>query len=220
MIRPTAVIWDFNGTIIDDVELTAASISVLLTRRGLSAIDREAHRQAFGFPVGNYYRRLGFDLSRESQSDLSDEFHEVYVAGIPDCSPNRGVRAILDHFAASGIPQFVLSAAQQEMVEAWAETLGVASYFRAIYGLEDRLAASKEQRASDLIGDFGLRPAETLYIGDTDHDIEVAEGMGCFPVAVLQGHHTCDRFDGLNCEVYRTFADLLKAIRQTSPWRQ
>ena len=57
-------------------------------------------------------------------------------------------------------------------------------------------------------------PGETLFIGDTDHDIEVARALGCIPVAVLQGHHTRDRFGGLDCEVYDTFANLLTALRK------
>ncbi len=216
MIRPTAVIWDFNGTILDDVELAAASISVLLRRRGLPTIDAEGQRQVFGFPVSGYYERLGFDLTKEPQAGLSNEFHEAYTAGIPDCSLNAGVREALDHFRAADVAQYVLSAAQQEMVVAWAETLGVEAYFEGIYGLEDRLAADKEQRAGDLIRDFGLRAEETLFIGDTDHDIEVAAGQGCYPVAVLQGHQTRERFDGLDCEVFDTFCDLLEAFGQDS----
>ncbi|MDP6777334.1 MAG: HAD family hydrolase, partial [Candidatus Latescibacteria bacterium] len=57
-----SVIWDFNGTILDDVGLAAESISEVLRRRDLPTIDRDTHRRAFGFPVLDYYRRLGFDL--------------------------------------------------------------------------------------------------------------------------------------------------------------
>ena len=218
MVQPEAVIWDFNGTILADVELASGSISELLRRRGLPEISPEEHREAFQFPVSKYYERLGFDLAKEPQTDVSDEFHEVYLAGVRDCALNAGVREALDHFEDAGTPQFVLSAAQEEMVVDWAEALGIQAYFKGIYGLEDRLAATKVQRGQDLIRDFGLRAPETLFVGDTDHDVEVARHLGCHPAAVLQGHQGRERFDDSECEILDSFHDLLAMVR-SGTWK-
>lgn len=217
MIRPKAVIWDFNGTIMDDVELAAGAISRLLARRGLPTIDPAAHRRVFRFPVSDYYRSLGVDLDTEHQADVSDEFHEAYLAGVPDCRLNAGVRELLDHFQQTGADQYVLSAAEEAMVISWAEGLGVSDYFRAIYGLKDRLAATKKGRARDLVRDFALDTGSTLFIGDTDHDVAVARQLGCHPVLVLQGHQDRDRARGLDCELLPTFHALLSRLTGDRP---
>ena len=112
MVRPTSVIWDFNGTIMDDVELAAASVSELLTKRNLPTISVTYHRRIFGFPVADYYRKLGFDLDAEVHSEISDEYPEVYLAGIGGCSLNEGVREMLMLLREARVAQYVLSAAE------------------------------------------------------------------------------------------------------------
>ena len=74
------------------------------------------------------------------------------------------------------------------------------------------MAVSKEQRCRDLIEDFDLDPSATLFIGDTDHDVEVARAVGCRSLVVLQGHQDRFRFDGADCEIYDSFHDLVKAL--------
>ena len=208
-----SVIWDFNGTILDDVELAAGSINEVLRRRNLPIIDKAAHRRIFRFPVSDYYRSLGFDLDREEQGDISDEFHSVYQSGVESCSLNPGIAEALEYLEKHGIDQFVLSAAQEEMVVAWVRLHGIQSRFKGVYGLSDRLAVSKARRCRDLIEDFDLDPSATLFIGDTDHDVAVARAVGCRPLVVLQGHQDGSRFAGADCEIYDTFHDLVNALR-------
>lgn len=207
-----SVIWDFNGTILDDVELATRSMNELLRRRKLPTIDKATHRRVFRFPVCDYYRHLGFDLDREDQRDISDEFHSVYQAGIGSCSLNPGIAESLEYLESHGIDQFVLSAAEEDMVVSWVRIHGIPGLFKGVYGLWDRLAASKEQRCRDLIEDFDLDPALTLFIGDTDHDVEVARSVGCRPLVVLQGHQDRFRFDGAECEIYSSFHDLVQTL--------
>ena len=214
MPLPKSVIWDFNGTILDDVVLAAESMSELLRRRDLPAISCATHRQIFQFPVVAYYRQLGFDLTTEEHRQISDEFHEVYQAGVGDCSLNPGITEALEFLESSGVDQYVLSAAEEELVVAWIGKLGVQGHFRGIYGLPDRLAASKEQRCRDLMADHDLDPSATLFIGDTDHDIEVARAVGCRPLTVLRGHQDESRFDRSDCEIFDSFHDLVKALKQ------
>lgn len=211
-ITMKSVIWDFNGTILDDVGLATRSMNELLRKRKLPTIDKATHRQIFRFPVSDYYRHLGFDLDKEDQRDISDEFHSVYESGIGSCSLNPGIAEALKFLEEHGIDQFVLSAAQEEMVVSWVRIHGLPERFKGVYGLTDRLAASKEQRCCDLIEDFDLDPSATLFIGDTDHDVEVARAVGCRPLVVLMGHQDRFRFAVAECEIYGSFHDLVKAL--------
>ena len=208
-----SVIWDFNGTILDDLEWATESMNELLRKRSLPTVNSATHRRIFGFPVSEYYRHLGFDLVREKHCDISDEFHKVYQSGIGRCSLNPGIPEALEYLGESGIDQFVLSAAAEEMLVSWVHMLGVEEYFKGVYGLSDRLAASKEQRCRDLIEDFRLDPSAALFIGDTDHDIEVAKAVGCRPLGVLQGHQDRFRFTRTDCEVFDSCHDLVRALR-------
>jgi phosphoglycolate phosphatase len=206
------VIWDFNGTILNDIDLSTRAINAVLRRRGLPTIDTAQQRELFCFPVSAYYTSLGFDLNTEPHADLSDEFHEGYLAGVGECGLNLGVRELLSDFEGRGIRQFVLSAAEQEMLTAWVDMLDLTNVFTGVYGLSDRLAATKAGRGEELMRTFEVDGETTLFIGDTDHDIEVARGLGCQAVAVAQGHQGRPRLENMGAEVFDTFGDLQSGL--------
>lgn len=211
-IRLDSVIWDFNGTILDDVALAAASISKVLRGRNLPDLDVSTHRRVFGFPISEYYERIGFDLSVDVLAGVSDEFHEVYLAGVGACSLNDGVLELLEFFQRSNVAQFILSAAEQTMLESWVRIHQLEPFFKAVYGLPDRLGKTKTDRGIDLLSHHAIDSSQTLFIGDTDHDAEVAEALGSQSVVVLQGHQDRARFEGHTCDVFGDFGDLMCSL--------
>jgi len=208
-----AVIWDFNGTLVDDVELVVRSVNVQLAKWGLPLLTVDRYREVFGFPVKAYYQEIGFDLETESMSDLSAEFVNVYVAGLMKCPPHDGVPDALVQFRNVGRRQFVLSAMEERLLLKTIEHLGIADFFDAIYGLAHLRADSKLSRGRQLLGDHDIRPETTLLIGDTDHDAEVADALGVSAVLIAQGHQSEARLRRAGHPVYRSVRDWLRAHR-------
>jgi phosphoglycolate phosphatase len=210
--RLRAVIWDFNGTLVDDTALAVRSINAQLSRRGLPLLTVNSYRAVFGFPMEEYYQRLGFDLEVETLEGLADEFHETYLPGLPECSLHEGVAELLETMRRAGLSQFVLSAMEQGVLRAAIKRLEIDRYFTGVYGLGNRLADSKVARGKELIQDFGLRGAETLLIGDTDHDAEVAQVLRISVALVAMGHQSAERLRALGCPVVDTFRELSEAL--------
>lgn len=206
-------IWDFNGTLIDDVDLAVRAVNVVLGRRDLPTIDVDQHRRAFGHPVGGYYAALGIDLAREDLSALSDEFHEEYLSGVDACGPIDDALELLSACRDRGCRQFVLSAAEQSMLESWVSMLGIERFLDGVYGLGDRLAATKVTRGQELARVHEICPASTLLIGDTDHDVEVASALGCRPVVVAQGHQSLERLEETGEHIWLCFREVRDALR-------
>jgi len=200
----SAVVWDFNGTIVDDLDLVVRSVNVQSTKRGLSTLTTETYREVFGFPVKAFYQEIGFDLEAESMAKLSAEFHEVYASGLMACPLCDGTRAALTQFRESGVRQFVLSAMEEQLLLDTIEHLGIADFFDAVYGLAHLEADSKMSRGRALLADHGIQPDTALMIGDTDHDAEVAEVLGLSVVLVAQGHQSEERLLATGCAVFRT----------------
>ena len=68
------VVWDWNGTLLDDAEVCLAVMDRMLVRRGLPPIgDMERYREIFTFPVRDYYALAGLDMDAEPFTDLADE---------------------------------------------------------------------------------------------------------------------------------------------------
>ena len=79
------IIWDWNGTLVDDVWLVVEIMNKMLKKRHLPGIDSKKYREIFDFPVIKYYIKLGFDFSRESFEDLTIEFIGEYYDRFNEC---------------------------------------------------------------------------------------------------------------------------------------
>lgn len=187
------VIWDFNGTLIDDLDLVVRSVNVQLGQRGLPSMTIERYQDVFGFPVEAYYRRIGLDLDAETMAALSAEFFDLYVTGLASCPLHAGIRKALERFRDSGLRQFVLSAMEERLLLTTLERLSIAGFFEASYGLDHLQADSKVDRARELLRDFDVESKTALWIGDTDHDAEVADALGIEPILVSTGHQSEER---------------------------
>ncbi len=212
--RITAVIWDFNGTLIDDVDLATRSINTLLLRRNLAPLTVATYREVFGFPVADYYRAIGVDLAQETMTGLADEFHETYFLGLPESSLHKGVTEILEALQAMGVAQFILSAMEEGPLRAAIDRLGIADFFTGVYGLDHRLADSKIARGRELLDAFRIRAEDALFIGDTDHDAEVAMALGTSIILIAEGHQSAQRLRGVGCPVVDSFARLRETLMQ------
>ncbi len=206
--RVDTIIWDFNGTLVDDVDPALAAINRMLSRRGLPAVTRDVYRSVFGFPLSDYYRKLGVDVSRETMQGLADEFHEAYLPGLPACGLQEGVLEILDLATRSGRRQFVLSALEESELRRAIAGLGIADRFDAVCGLDHRLGDSKLARGRELFERHGLCAATTLLIGDMDHDAEVAAALGVEVALVARGHQSAETLRGSCPRVFDSFREL------------
>ena len=210
--RLQTVIWDFNGTLIDDLDLVVRSVNVQLGRRGLPSVTIERYRDVFGFPVEAYYRKIGLDLDAEAMTELSAEFFDLYASGVASCPLHAGIREALERFRDAGVRQLVLSAMEERLLLATLDRLSIAGFFKASYGLDHMRADSKVKRAGKLLRDFNVEPTTALWIGDTDHDAEVAESLGVACVLIARGHQSRARLEATRCPVYDRVADLIEAL--------
>jgi phosphoglycolate phosphatase len=206
------VIWDFNGTLINDIDPVVTSVNTQLTQRGLPAVTAEHYREVFGFPVEDYYRRLGLTFETETIADLAEGFFAEYTPKLKGCSLHEGILEALDHLAILGMRQFVLSAMEQGMLREMICHAGIDGFFEGVYGLANQEGASKITRGEELLRDFDIDPATALLIGDTDHDAEVGDALGVKTVLVATGHQAEHRLRATQARVLPNAHALLDFI--------
>ena len=68
------IIWDWNGSIVDDAWLFVDLMNVVLKKRGLPKISIADYQETFCFPLEDYYKKLGFDFKKEPYLVPSLEF--------------------------------------------------------------------------------------------------------------------------------------------------
>lgn len=184
------IIWDMNGTLVDDAHLCVKAINPLLLERGLSPIDLDDYRKNFRFPVRDYYRNLGFRLTPEEFDDVAKRFHDGYHSILSEADLFPETAELIHKLLESGKTLSVLSAARQDDLEHVLEFFDLKKCFHHLYGLSDRLAASKIDRGRELMSRVGTAPEQCILIGDTDHDLEVGAALG-IAVILVSGGHQC-----------------------------
>ena len=207
-MKYTHIIWDFNGTIFDDVDIGIESVNVLLAARRMPLIEsREYYRSVHSFPVIDYYRKIGFDFSEESFDDIAVEWVNEYLSRVPRAGANPEALEMLGHVRKLGLKQILLSATELEMLRGQVADLKIDHYFDEICGMDNIYAHGKTSLAERWRSEHP--DAKTLLIGDTDHDFEVACAMGADCVLYSGGHQSRAQFASLNCPV----VDSLLAVK-------
>jgi phosphoglycolate phosphatase len=212
MPRIMHVVWDWNGTLLDDSGLCVQIMNEMLGRRGLPGISIEFYKAVIEFPVILYYRKLGFDFLAEPFERISDEFVSLYQAGWRNCSLQKGVINVLPALKAAGVGQSVLSASLSGHLQEQLAHFGICGFLDAVTGAENHHGTGKLHIAKEHAAATGVKPESVLFIGDTEHDAEVAAEAGCGCLLVSYGHYGFDRLKHLGLPIAASAEDVLKHI--------
>ncbi len=207
----SCVIWDYNGTLLNDVAACFTCINTLLLRHGHAPFQGlDAYRRCFGFPIRDYYQKAGFDFSVTPYDELAVEFMAMYDAMEPCIPLTYGARETLERIHAKAIRQIVLSAARESDLRRQIEKRGIDGYFDEILGISDIYAASKLHIAREWLQRTQHAPSSMIMIGDTRHDAQTARELGCGCVLYRGGHQNLDGYDGPVIDRIENFLDFFK----------
>ena len=206
--RYARIVFDFNGTLLDDVWLGIRTVNAMLKKRALPTIDTlDDYYRVFGFPIEDYYRRLGFDFEREPYDVLAHEWIDGYRSEERNVTLREGAHELLAFIQGQNKPMYILSATEEKMLKEQLRDLSVLPYFCEVFGRGDIYAYDKTAIAASLVAKFSN--GKTLYIGDTDHDAESAVAMGADCFLVAGGHQSRELLRKTECLI---FADLWEVL--------
>ncbi|QGY45122.1 HAD hydrolase-like protein [Maribellus comscasis] len=203
-----AIIWDWNGTLLNDLDFCISTINILLKRRELPLLNRNSYKEVFSFPVKEYYKAIGFDFKKEDFSIPAKEFIDLYDGGVGSCGLHPSAIDVLEYFRNQGFRQFVLSAMKQNMLEKTLQQNKIFHFFEGVAGLNDHYAVSKIERGKELIQQYQINVESSWIVGDTTHDFEVAEQLGIKCILVADGHQSVQRLKGTNMPVMEKLLEL------------
>lgn len=187
------MIWDWNGTLFNDVKLCADIMNNLMKRNNLGSISVDEYREVFTFPVKKYYELLGHDIGEENWEKISHEFIDEYEERKFEQTLYPDSQFILGEIDKMGISQSVLSAYSQHSLEKLIQHFGLTKYFIRLVGLDNIYAESKLENGIEWMKELGYSKGKVLLVGDTIHDCEVANEIGADPVLLSIGHQSKEK---------------------------
>jgi len=203
------VLWDWNGTLLDDTQAALTTLNQMLARRGKPPIAMDFYRDHFAFPVKPFYATIGIRPEEKDWDAVALEYHETYH--LQPVGLNRDARAALDVVRRAGGRQSIISALRQDLLERDTEVFGIRDSMEFVAGTDNLDGGSKVARARELLDRIRREhPTEAFaftLIGDSLHDKEVADALGIGCVLCAQGSHAEWRLQA----VARTFPTLTEA---------
>lgn len=205
----THVIWDWNGTLFDDLGCCIDVANRLLSEFDLPTLDGvAAYHAVFKFPIIDYYADLGFDTSPTGNFErAAHRYIELYTAASKACGLHDGALDALASIKAAGLSQALISASKQSNLDAQRAPFALDRWLEGAYGIADIYAHSKQELVQTWMNDQHVSPSQVLMVGDSEHDFEIADALGAHCVLFSGGHHAREHLQGLGAPVVDALAD-------------
>ena len=165
-----AVLWDYDGTLVDTRFADEAAVTELLRRDPATAAGAEVFWATEGQPIIQRLELAWPGRGREILP-LFDQPVRPHL--------HRGVRPVLDELQGRGLPMAVVSSRRRQPLEQGLRAAGLRRYFDTVIGLED-VSAPKPDPEGLLVAArrLGVMPSRAVYVGDSEVDVEAGHRAG------------------------------------------
>ncbi len=202
------IIWDWNGTLIDDTWLFHEIVNQKFAENNVAPITLHEYRQRVYFPTNKFFQEFGMAKDDASFQKLAHDLHEEYERRRVEASLHPHASKILSLVTSRGKTQSILSAHPQEMLDFIVDHHALRPHFTDIIGHHHNLAHGKVDLARQWFETTSLSPDRILFIGDTDHDAEVARALGVACVLVAHGYQTVEKLTPTGATILHSLFEL------------
>jgi len=183
------IIFDWSGTLVDDLPAVLQASNFVLAQAGKTEMTLEQFRAEFSLPFSNFYNRHTPHVPMEQ---LEEWFHAEFKRAQASVCELPHARAFLEFCRKNKLRLFLLSSVHADHFLVQCGVTGLGAFLEKPYtGVWD-----KREKIHEILHENRLRPNETLFIGDMEHDIETARHGGVHSCAVLTGYNTVEQLRG------------------------
>jgi phosphoglycolate phosphatase len=190
------VFWDFNGTIIDDIDLCVDILNEMLITHDEVKKTRKEYLDIFSFPVYDYYDKV-FNLKKHSFDDLAVIFTNSYHSRRSEYTIHKNFYETINTLREMGVKNILLSATKQDLLIEQTNELNITHLFDKILGSSNIYAKSKIDYGLEYLKSNNINPLECILVGDTLHDKEVSIKLGIKCLLYTKGHNSVSRLSGV-----------------------
>ena len=189
-----ALIFDLDGTLIDSKLDLILSVNAMLHEMGREQLHEDTISGYIGHGAPQLVAQALGNTSTQPEREQALKFFLAYYEDhkMDSTRAYPGVPEALQHLAA--FPMAILTNKPVRVSNRILEELGLAKYFRAVYGGNSfETKKPNPHGAHTILREFGAAPAEAILIGDSAVDVQTARNAGTFAAAVNYGFGAHDR---------------------------
>ena len=197
------IVFDWDGTLVDSHARIVSAVGQALDQLGLPQRDPGQIRDVIGLSLAPAFERLFPELDASEASAFIDRYRRLFSHEGAAASPLfPGVRSTLQALRSHGYWLALATGKSRRGLHRELKATRLESLFSGSRSADEALSKPHPQMLLDLMAEFDVHPKETLMVGDTEFDLEMARNAGTRSVAVSYGAHSPERllqFDPLDC---------------------
>ncbi len=182
----THIIWDYNGTVLDDAYTSVLAVNEMLKARGLKETNLEVYKKTLVMPLTEYYKTVG--IYTDDIALLSQEFRKYCDIHKDNSRIFDGVYDVILFAKSKGIKNILLSSLYNEHLVEETKKHNIGNWFDIISGLSDKNLGSKSDTARIIFDKNDINPKNTLFVGDLVTDAKTANELGADCILIPNGH--------------------------------
>lgn len=206
-MKYSAVIWDWNGTLLNDAPASLAAVNHIFGKMGVPLITESQYKEALDTPISKFYERF-LDLGKVDTDLLSKQFYDYLDLHEDEIGLQPGAKETLRRLNEAGTKQYILSAAWNDDILPLLEKYSIEAYIDGVFGASDREIGSKLERAVEMAHKYSFGGRSACLVGDTYHDFECAKAIDADCLLISCGHQNVEKISRSGLPVYPTFAEM------------
>ncbi len=214
------VVWDWNGTLFDDLHVIVDAVNMSLAKFDAGPIDADGYRASFTRPVSVFYERLlGKELTIEEWRTIDTTFHDAYRASLGLATLAGDAWDAIVTATDAGVTQSLLSMWFHEELLAKVAEFGLDEHMLVVDGLRNGNESGDSKvghlrshldRLDRVVG-APIRPEQVLVVGDIADDARAAAAVGAACVLYDGGSLHRSELEGQRVPVADSLVDALVA---------
>lgn len=209
------VVWDWNGTLLEDLPLIVEAVNAALGEHGREHISVADYTANYTRPVRRFYEvLLGRDVSDGEWQRIDTVFHDTYAAAVAERTDLMdGARDALQTVDASHASQSLLSMYPHHLLLPLVDHFGLDGHFEVVHGLVGQGGGRKlphlERHLEEMVHLHDDDPTRVLVIGDAIDDAVAAQHVGARVVLLASGSHPRSGLEATGAPVVETLSEAL-----------
>ena len=191
------LVFDWDGTILDSTRAIVTSMQAACRDLGLPPPSDERARQVIGLGLAEALQVAAPDLPPANYPQMAERYRHHYLSCDQDLNLFDGIPEFLADLQAQGFCLAVATGKSRRGLDRALMHSGLGKFFTASRCADESFSKPHPQMLHDLMERLLFSPGDTLMIGDTTHDLQMAKNADVAGVGVTYGAHTGEQLMAL-----------------------
>ena len=196
--RYDLIVFDWDGTVMDSTAVIAGSIQAACRDLGLTIPDDETARHVIGLGLDQALRYAVPDMPEAMRPDLVERYRHYFLAQDEAIPLFEGARETIAELRDAGYRLGVATGKSRAGLDRAMESTGMKSYFHATRTADQTFSKPNPAMLFELMDELAVSAGRTLMVGDTTHDVQMAQNAKVDVVAMGHGAHPPEQLQELN----------------------